>query len=337
MYKHQTHLPHRPLQFAVFLAALLLNGTWAQAEIYLNELVVRGTEEAEIYNSGPDAVDLTGWLIRGTDGDFMIPNGTVISVGQYLAFADLGGIMSNLGGDVDVIDDIKLSRDSVDYGQLGGAPLAHDEAAVSMSRAPDASSEPPLDPANDADLWTLDFSSTFGSANDAPDPNLGSTVVINEMGYTTLGVVVLNDSVELYNPTGGAIILVDWILSFGAGTSVVIASGTISPSDFYVEKLPASIELDTTQLTYLFDETGVRVDQLGWSGTVARGGDDSCLGRCPDGAGTHDGFDVESSEVGDTVFEAACTLGGTNGDESNCGVTPILESSWGEIKSMYRH
>ena len=122
-------------------AAVLMGVPEANAEIYLNEIVVRGTEQVEIYNSGDDPVDLTGWLVRGSGGDFMIPNGTVINPGQYLAFAGLGGIMSDLGAEVDIIDDIKLSRDSVDYGQLGGAPLPHDEVDVSLCRAPDASAD----------------------------------------------------------------------------------------------------------------------------------------------------------------------------------------------------
>jgi len=324
------------LRLIILSAVILVAAPEANAEIYLNELVVRGTEQVEIYNSGDDDVDLTGWLVRGSEGDFMIPNGTVINPGQYLAFTGLGGIMSDLGAEVDIIDDIKLSRDSVDYGQLGGAPLPHDEVDVSLCRAPDASTEPPLDPINDADLWTLDFDSTFGAANDAPQPDLGSTVVINEVGSTTLGVTIVDDSVELFNPSGVPLVLIDWVLTFGAGATVTITSGTIGAGGFYVEKLPASIELDTTQLVYLFDDTAVRVDQMGWSGTASRNGDDLCLGRCPDGAGTNDGYDVESSEVGTTVFVTACSLGGTNGDESTCGATPVEESSWGSIKTMYR-
>ncbi len=175
-----------PVQIAAvpgLLSSLLLSFLAclpAEAEIYLNEAVIRGTERVELYNSGPDPVVLTGWEIRET-GVFPIPDGTVINVGQYLVLEDLGGIMHDIGGDLDLIDDLKSRADRVQYGNMGGAPLPHDEPLVSMSRAPDASTGPPLDPASDAQFWTLDLTGTFGSANDAPPPLLGSSLVINEL------------------------------------------------------------------------------------------------------------------------------------------------------------
>lgn len=312
--------------------ALLASGV-ARADVYLNEVVVRGTERAELYNSGPVAVPLDGWILRGDLGDFVVPDGTTILPGQYLVFPDLGGILHDIGGDFDLIDDLMFSRDVVEYGQVGSAPLPHDEGGVSLCRAPDASAAPPLDPANDALFWTLDLSATFGAVNDAPQSDLGSSVVLNELGTTVPSVRLVNDSIELYNPTGAPIITGGWFATFGAGPTVFLTTTIVPPLATVAEKLPPAIELDTTRLAYLFDGSGVRVDQIGWSGSFF-GGEEGCVGRCPDGAGPHDGYDGQSSGGGETLFFVECSLGQSN--DGTCDPTPVQPRSWGAVKLGYR-
>ena len=94
-------------RLSLSIAALLLAGSSAQAEIYLNEVVVRGTERVELYNSGSDSVSLTGWTLEET-GVFLIPDGTIIAPGEYLVLDDLGGIMHDIGGDLDLIDELPV-------------------------------------------------------------------------------------------------------------------------------------------------------------------------------------------------------------------------------------
>ena len=331
---HPLTLATRPLaSLAVFVGATVLSiPESAYAEVYLNELVIRGTERAELYNSGPAPVLLTGWKLAGDLGDFLIPDDTTIAVGEYLAFDDLGDIFHDIGGEGALIDDLKLTRDVVAYGQVGGAPSPHDSGGVSLCRAPDAALGPPLGPTDNALYWTLDLTSTFGASNDAPNPDLGSSVLINELGTTTPSVRFVNDSIELYNPTGAAIILGGWYATFGAGPTYFLTSTFIPPSGVVVEKLPPSIDLDTTQLAYLFTDLHVRVDQLGWSGSFASEGE-SCIGRCPDGAGPNDGFNGNSSGGGTSLFFTLCTLGQLNG---GCNPTPVDRVSWGQVKGAYR-
>lgn len=323
----------------------------ARAEVYLNELVVRGTERAELYNSGPGSVLLDGWVLRGDLGDFVIPDETVIGAGAYLVFADLGGILHDIGGQGALIDDLKLSRDAVDYGQVGSAPLPHDDPGVSLCRTPDAAAGPPLDPADDARFWSLDLTATFGGPNDVPNPALGSSAVFNELGTTVPSIRMGSDAFEIYNPTGAIIILADWYASFGAGSTYFLTNSFVAPGGVVVETLPPELELDTTQLAYLFTDLHARVDQLGWSGSFLAGagaggagdpasvasageGGELCIARCPDGAGPNDGYDGATSGGGETLVFTTCSLGDRN--VGACMPSPVLPMSWGVIKGRYR-
>jgi hypothetical protein len=305
----------------------------ARAEIYLNEVVVRGTERIELYNSGPDPVPLGGWELRET-GVFVIPDGTVINAGEYLVLDDLGGIMHDIGGDLDLIDDLKSRSDRVQYGDQGGAPLPHDAPLVSMSRAPDASALPPLDPAADANFWTIDLNATFGAANDVLPPVLGSSLVINELDPNGGGLLLVGDNAEVFNPTGATVLTGGWFMTFGNGSTAPVTFSFVLPNDVASMKLPADIDLDETKLAYLFDDMGVRVDQLGWNGPLAARGDLLCIGRCPNGAGPNDGYDAATSGGGDTLFELECSIGARNPED--CSPTPVKASSWGRIKAQHR-
>jgi hypothetical protein len=320
-------------RLSLSIAALLLAGSSAQAEIYLNEVVVRGTERVELYNSGSDSVSLTGWTLEET-GVFLIPDGTIIAPGEYLVLDDLGGIMHDIGGDLDLIDDLKARADGVQYGNMGGAPLPHDEPLVSMSRAPDASSLPPLDPALDAVFWTLDLTHTFGAMNDAPPPQLGSSLIINELDPNGGGGLLTGDNVELFNPTASVITPLGWFMTFGAGSTVPLTISFVLPGGVGSMKLPGDIDLEATELAYLFDDQGVRVDQLGWNMIFDAASGLLCIGRCPDGAGPNDGYDAATSGAGDTLVELECTIGQNNPDD--CGPTPVEPTSWGRIKAAHR-
>lgn len=303
----------------------------AEASVYLNEVAIRGTERVELFNSGPTEVDLSGWAVQGSDGSFVIPPSTVIGAGQYLVIDDLGGVFDNIGGETSLIDLSNTVEDQMYYGQEGGAPLPHDDndPAVSLARAPDGSMNPPLDPANDALFWTLDFSQTFGGPNDAPPPALGGPVYINEIDLAG----ALNDIVELYNGTAFAIDipLVGWTLT--DGTSASALTGLVPAGGVLALTVPTSIE--TAQLAYLFNPSGVRIDQVGLAGAPPMR-IEGCIGRCPDGAGPNDGYDYETSGGGDRWIVMTCTAGELNESAPECGGTAREESSWGRVRGMFR-
>ncbi len=321
------------IRFGFLLLALLGPAVFVfptSASVYVNEVAIRGVERIEIYNSGPSNVDLSGWTIQGSDGGFVIPDSTVIGVGQYLVLDDLGGIFDNIGGETSLIDLTNTVEDQMYYGDQGGAPLPHDDSDsdVSLARAPDGSANPPLNPANDALFWTIDFSQTFGVMNDAPPPALGGPVYINEIDVAE----ALDDTVEFYNGTALAIDipLSGWILT--DGTTAAPLTGVVPSGGVLALSLPTSIE--TAQVAYLFDPAGVRIDQVGFAGAPLPRLE-GCIGRCPDGAGPNNGFNYETSGGGLTWRVMTCTMDELNETAPQCGGTDTQRSSWGRLKGFF--
>ncbi len=305
-----------------------VGGATIQGPLYLNEVVVDDpVEKVEVYNPGPGSIDLDSVLVRGTT-DFIISGQGILSPGEYRVI-DLtgGGYLDNLGGETSLVDSSSdESYDRVGYGQAGGAPLPHPGATVSLCRAPDGGLDPPFynEPGySDAGNWTLDLTATLGAANDAPVPSLGSTIRINE-----LKPLPGPDLVELYNPSTLAtnIDIAGWFLT--DGTTAVFLAGIVPGGGVLLLNVPMQIEV--TQLLYLFDADGVRVDQIGFLGSRPPE-DDMCLARCPDGAGPADGFEYLTSGGESTLYLLPCTLG-----QLNCPGTAVRRSTWGGVRSLFR-
>jgi hypothetical protein len=305
----------------------------ARASIFLNEIRVHGIEAVELYNSGPSPQALGGWKLRGSNGDYVIGGGTIINIGQYLTLSDLGNIMDEIGGETWLIDAADGMQDRVQYGDEGGAPLPHPAATVSLSRAPDAAANPPRDPVDDAQFWTLDFTLTFNAPNNAPPPQLGGSIRINEIDDSAVG----TDTVEFYNPFAAAIdiSLAGWILT--DGTTQVPLTGTVPGGGVFALVVPTSIE--TARLAYLFDPAGIRVDQAGMAGgPIALEG--FCYGRCPDGAGPSHGYNYVTSGGGTTWLPLPCSMGVRNILVPGCYGTSVpeanlRESPWGGLKRSF--
>jgi hypothetical protein len=322
-------------RLSLAVAALAAGAGSARGLVFVNEIRVHGIEAVELFSSGPTPLDLTNWRLEGSNGIYMIPPGTIINPGQYLTLSNLGNIMDEIGGETSLIDFAGGLQDRVQYGDEGGAPLPHPAAGISLARAPDGAANPPRDPADDALLWTIDFSLTFNAPNDAPAPQLGSTIRVNEIDDSAPD----TDTVEFFNPSAIAIDipLVGWILTDGTTqaslTGVVMGGGVIALT------LPTSIE--TTRLAYLFNPAGVRVDQVGYAGgPVAL--EEPCIGRCPDGGGPSNGYDYETTGGGTTWLPLTCSAGASNNFVPGCYTSSVpdeepavLPRGWGEMKRGY--
>lgn len=124
---------------AFCLVAVLLHVEPVVARVLINEIHYHPepktelAEFIELYNSGPDPVNLSGWQISGGIS-FLIPNGTTISSNGYLVIAQspstilskysinaLGpwtGLLNNTGDKVTLLNVSGLVEDEVSY-QLG--------------------------------------------------------------------------------------------------------------------------------------------------------------------------------------------------------------------------
>jgi len=312
------------------------------AELFLNEVNVRDPESIELYNANKnDTLHVGGFEIQGTDGTFVIPPGTVIPPDSYRIFLPSISIFPDLNGETGLIDPIAPDDpvDFVSYGQAGSAPAPHllspfagGENAV-LVRAPDpAETAPgPPDPATDGLFWTLDLTPTPGGQNDAPAPDLGSSIILNEINaFPDDGA---GDSIELFNAGEGPVDLTNFIITTGQ-TFFELPSEVIPVGEFFNIQVPAGIELEETGLLYLFDGIGIRIDQIAfWDAPPLRPSE--CFGRCPDGEGPNLGYDFATSGGGVDFFGLPCTLGSPNSN-TDCRPTPVFHRSWGWIKSQHR-
>jgi hypothetical protein len=306
----------------------------AQDTIFLNEAVVQGAEAVELYNAGPDSVDVGGKYIVGTSV-YDIPGTVLVPPGGYVTIPIPGDVLGNIGGEISLTDSAGGGGpyyDRVFYGQAGAAPLPHPGATVSLCRAPDASLDPPLfgeGGYSNATNWTLDLTSTFGGMNDAPVPALGSTIKINEIKPGP------PDIVEFYNPTAVVAVNIDitgWFITDGISPEFFLA-GIVPSGGVLIQNTLTNI--GATQLAYLFTDQGVRVDQLGFLGGPPIEHED-CLMRCPDGAPPHDGFDWLTSGGGTSLFVFPCTLGQLNTENPACQAVPVRTTTWGGLRFLYR-
>ncbi|MBD3303339.1 MAG: hypothetical protein GF346_12915 [Candidatus Eisenbacteria bacterium] len=322
------------LQLTVLALACLIASSATAQDVYLNEVVVEDSAEmVELYNPNQTPLDVGDRKIVGGLGEYEIPDGTTIPALSYLTITIMppGNIFENVGDEISIADSNSGEvYDQVRFGHAGGAPIPHTGGTVSLCRATDAATDPPLYDEtgySDADFWTLDLTSTFGAANDAPPPALGSTVTLNEFNPGPPNMV------EFYNPSVLAVdVDIDnWFLTDGIGE--VFLNGTVPSGGVLVLNLPTQIE--ATQHVYLFDDQGVRVDQIGFFEGPAFP-PDLCLVRCPDGAGPYDGHDWLTSGGGETLLILECTLGDLNTTNPECNPTAVEERSWGRIRMMAR-
>jgi hypothetical protein len=288
----------------VGLALGLLAGSVSAQHVVINEFTAKGTEWIELYNFGPSAATLTGWYVQDDAGtDNSISGVTIPANGYYTWGTTLS--LSNDGAYIELYDGSAQLVDRVAYGDWGGCPVPPYVTGLSACRAPNGA-----DTDDDAADWTLDRSSTQGSANDAPAPMLGSSILVNEIDpYPAAG----GDSIEFYNPTGGVVSLAGgWMTDGDEIVDFTAASGSVAPMGWLVldegsgDWPTGTCDFASADIAYLFADGDVRVDQLGWAGEY----NDYTFQRYPDGAGPHDGYDWSSSGGWVTLFDDYATWGG---------------------------
>ena len=281
------------------LAILVLSFVGApagRAEVRLTEIKIEAAQQKiELFNSGPSPVNLGGW--RFTSLTATLDLAGTINAGQFLVFNLPPGPSSDFAhkrGDVLELFDPNLRAivDRVDFGDTGGAPPDQQSAPSSSLARAQGTADP--SGARSAADWTVDFSSSFGSANSVSVPQLSGPVVVNEVIPQGPNVAV-----ELYNRSGAPVSLAGYKLTNGQDS--VAVSGIIPPNGSLVFPItPLNFEFSLN--VYLFRSDQVRIDQIGLSDS--RGNQATwievktanlALGRCPDGQGPSTGFNLVSS------------------------------------------
>lgn len=319
--------------FAALLLAILSGP--ARAQVLINEFEHTGTglDRIEVYNTRPDTTyDLSAWYVENQVGS-SFPLFGLLGPNAHRSFLTSGHIVLD-GGLIELYDGtLLLPRDSVPYGDAGGAPLPPGVGSYSCGRAPDGASTG--DPARD---WNLDGTATFAVANDHPPAALGSTsVVFNEAGRTPLRAngTCPPPAVELHNKGAAPMNVDNWLLIDGG--SITSLFGAIPPNGFLViSDFDPGFCYEMTGVMYLMTPDGDRVDQVGVHGAPLPPGFALSYQRIPDGSGPYDGYDFVSSGGGSTWFVAPETLGGTNQPDPGGVEDGFVRSSWGSTKAEYR-
>jgi hypothetical protein len=313
---------------AVWLAlfAVLLLGGPAGAAVTINEFDRGGAlDSVEIYNSGPGSVNVTGWTVDNNEGNTIVLTGT-IPAGSFMTGAKASFVPES--GQIELLDSTFFQIDQVSYGDAGAAPLPPLNAGYSCARVTNG-----LDTGNMATDFTLDPTSTFQASNNPASPMLGGlTVKTNEAGKSGTApsdrAMVCSSSylVELYN-SSGTVSLSGWWLTDGRDVMSLTSFGSIGPGAVKViSGFPVNFCFEETQVLYLFDGLGRRVDQLGFSGSGLSSASESWQ-RFPDGTGPNDGFTFATSGGGTTLFVVAESFGFLNGNSPPIPGTPTM-SEW---------
>ncbi len=285
--------------------------------VLINEFIVQPTdsESVELYNPTGSEIDLSKWILGDGEANMTLSGTMDPSVGNYTVIDTNPPLMlADYGDDIYLYDNstgIPFLVDTVAYGRNGGCPDPPE--SWSACRAPNGK-----DTDDDAMNWNVNASTgpTMGSANNAPPAALcEGPIVINEVLANPSGVP---EFIELYNnATSGSVDIGGWWLSDGEGV-YVIPSGSIAAGAFWfantTDWVGTGLSLENERdNVYLFNSTGHRMDQMGWT---SNHGDGTSLARFNDGMGECYAYDDDTLVL--CGWGEGVTENGTPGDVNNC-------------------
>ena len=299
----------------------------ANPHLVINEFGVQPTdiELVELYNPTASEINLSKWILGDGEANMTLP-AINITAGGYVVIdvndPDNQGplYLANDKDDLYLYDNstgTPVLVDKVAYSWLGGCP--DPEYDFNAARAPDGT-----DTDNDAFDWTVDPTPTFGSANDAPAPNLGGEgVVLNEVlpGPAAGG----QEYVELYNNGSSPVNITGWHISDGEDNYTIPLVEPIPAGGFYVvwadnwtiQAPYFNLENDADNV-YLFTDTWVKLDQMGWD---TEHGPGVSIARFTDGMGECWAYD--DNTLAQCGWAEGTPLNGTPGSSNNGNCTHI--------------
>jgi hypothetical protein len=219
----------------------------AVSEIYYNQESSLNSEDwFELYNKSSVTLDLSGWTFRDQSeiNEWTFPAGVLLNSGDYLvvvqdslAFDSVYSGISNYVGAFGFGlgnggDQIRL------FDALGNPVIAmtYDDS-IPWPQGADGTGRTLELVDLDADLsaaasW---FDGCIGGSPGTSYTVCGTTVVFSEINYNSADSLDAEDWVELYNPTGSAIDLSNWVFKDDDDThNFMIPAGTILNPDEYL-------------------------------------------------------------------------------------------------------
>jgi hypothetical protein len=262
----------------------------------------QGIEKIEVYNDGKVSDDLGHYSIS-TDGGNTAIGGTWsknrIDPGKYAYFTTFG---ADINDDGEVLSLVNTSSTEVEYvvgyGQHG--PVPDPISGESTGRYWNGNGY--------EDYWTRSPTTTFGIQNNVTSRESQTDVVLNEVLFNpaTTG----DEFVEILYTGSGSINLKNFTIVCDNAhtiTSDIILDTVhnhyiMQPSDYpslFAEMDPGGENL------YFYDSGGSFLDMVGWSSGNEI---DKSTARVPEGAGSHDGYDDQSSQQAGWRFGSDPTM-----------------------------
>ena len=250
-----------------------------------------GQEAIEIFNYGGESWDMvdTSLWIEGEPKTDLSALG-IIPAGEYRTIGDIASMdltvditLGDEGGLLALLDGMKV-LDLVGYGQKGTTP--DPLTGESVARHSDG-----LRYSFD---WVRESSPTLGSQNNVPIVDRNPTLVLNEVLFNPLlpsdGFVeiMLIDGEQI--DTNGYLLVCD---SVHALNSITLTKENPMYSILQSDDPPFFSTITSSgDNVYLYDPAGQLMDMVGWSTSHTPG---LSVARVPEGNGTYDGYDDDSS------------------------------------------
>jgi hypothetical protein len=262
------------------LVGLAPAGAADPTTVRINELSSNSPDFVELINTGTEAVDLSGWVLKdSTDNNsYTFPSGSSMGAGEILGLrgenVDFAFGLGN-GDAVRLLSPEAVLIDSYSY-------PAHAPAGRSYGRCPDGTGD-----------FIVTAASSLGAENTCAVPN--TAVRINELSSNN------PDFIELVNTGTGPVDLSGWVLkdnsdnnsyTFPSGSSIA-ANEILALSG---EGVDFVFGLGGGDSARLFAPGAVLIDSYTYASHPAAG---KSYGRCPDGSGA-------------LVLTAAATKGSAN-------------------------
>jgi len=288
----------------------------APGDILINEFIATPTEEEaiELYNTTGADIDVSGWTVDWGYGSSTITDSQVVPAGGYLVLTADNMLSLQISNDGTVLSLVTgtVTVDSVGYGDDGGCPKPL--YAFSVGRSPNGT-----DTGDDAADFNMAITPTLGTTNTHPTANLGgSPIRINEIMPNDTSGEERVEFIELYNDSdtpvdiGGYMLHVDDDYYFASGVTVT-ARSFYTVSGVTINDTAPYLNLDPDEDNlYLYDNTGVRIDQIGWDArddVLVKG---ESFQRNPDGVGPYDGYNWTTSGGDVTLFQVPPTVAASN-------------------------
>ncbi|WP_139084350.1 lamin tail domain-containing protein [Nesterenkonia sp. F] len=313
----------------------------AASSLVFNEIESNGdtTDWAELYNTGEEPIDLSGFHFRDDDDDhdYVLPEGSVIEPGGFFVIDQ--PLDGEAGFDFGLGDPDAARLFAADGSTLLASTSWQEHAEVTYARCPDGAGE-----------LRQTTASTKGEANDCSLPLAINEVSAGEEGFVEL-INIGSWDAELEGTELNS-------LATGETVDSQNLSGTLAAGERTVVE---GLEVASAEAVELVQDGETALDAADWSEAGSAAVTETSWGRCPDGDGAFEqtreatvgainscagiapveswpgGADVAVADEADLVGEDLSGLYHQSGEDDSTGTLWAVENDGGTLFQLTEH